>query len=148
MAKALSNPIRQAFYSRNIVEATSQYDIGLIEDCLKASGHLNRLRRLTLLAELSAIRTEDRHIHGVFKSLRLYRDDLNSAKSLPPFHIEFRLSVVDFHAKMQRGQHFVREVHGERTEQPAEMASYALQHRIITLTFAASERDLHFQHLA
>jgi hypothetical protein len=125
MTKALSNPIRQAFYSRNIVEATSQYDIGLIEDCLKAAVHLNRLQRLTLLAEVSAIRTEDRHINGIFKSLRLYRDDLNSAKSLPPFHIEFRLSVVDFHAKMQRGRHFARGVHGERTEQPAEMVSNA-----------------------
>jgi hypothetical protein len=148
MTKALSSPIRQVFYSRNVVEATSQYDIGLIDDCLKAAVHLNRLQRLTLLAEVSAIRTEDRHINGIFRSLRLYRDDLNSAKSLPPFHIEVRLSVVDCHAKMQRGRHFTRGVDGERTEQPAEMVSNALQFRIITLTFAARERDLHFQHPA
>jgi hypothetical protein len=126
MTKALAHPSRKALYSRNIIEATSQYDIGLIEDCLRAATCLARLKRLTLLAEVSAIYAEEKHISTIFKSLRLYRDDLSSMSSPMPFQVDFRLTVVDFGAKSPNIRPSGASVHGERAEYSAEMVSILL----------------------
>lgn len=121
MTKALSHPARKDLYSRNVLEATSQYDIGLIVDCLSATRCLNRLQRLTLLAEVSALRQEERYISAIFKSLRLYRDDLSSVDTLLPFQVEFRLSVIDFEAKMQNGLSLSAPMQSDRVEHSAGM---------------------------
>lgn len=120
MTKALSSPARKAFYSRNIREATSQYDIGLIEDCLRAAMSLDWLQRLILLAEVPAIHKESRHISAVFKSLRLCRDDLSSVDSSMPFQVDFRLSVINLDPKTKEVRPFPVQVHAERAEQRAE----------------------------
>ena len=122
MTKALSLPARKALYSQNILEATSQYDVGLIEDCLSAARSLNRLQRLTLLAEVSALRCEERYISAIFKSLRLYRDDLSSVDGPIPFQVEFRLSVIRFEAKVQKVQDGLSpftSMLSDRVEQPS-----------------------------
>ena len=67
---------------------------------------LSRLQNLTLLAYVSAICCEERHIGTIFRSLRLYRDDLNSVKAAILFEISIQLSVVDFDAKMLRSLMF------------------------------------------
>jgi hypothetical protein len=126
MTKALAHPSRKALYSRNIIEATSQYDIGLIEDCLRAATCPTRLKRLTLLAEVSAIYAEEKHISAIFKSLRLYRDDLSGVNSPMPFQVDFRLTVVDFGAKSLNIRPSGAPVHGERAEYPAQMVSVLL----------------------
>lgn len=137
MTKALSNPVRKALYSQNILEATSQYDIGLIEDCLKAVGRLSRLQRLTLLAVVSAPRTEETQTNAIFKSLSLYRDDLDTVEMLPTtLHINFQLSVIDFSAKMQDRRAFVVTVHGEGPELPTGMVGNPFDLREVILMLA------------
>jgi hypothetical protein len=123
MTKVLASPVRTSFYSQYILEATLQYDIGLIQDGLKAALRLSRLQRFILLAEVSAIRTEDRHINGNFKTLRLFRDDLGDTQFPMPFQVELRLSIVDLEAKIQRGRPFASRPHGDKVEQPAGMVS-------------------------
>jgi hypothetical protein len=150
MTKVLSRPARKAFYSRNIREATSQYDVGLIEDFLKMAACLSRLQRLILLAEVSAIHTEERQISGIFKFLRLYRDDLSSVESPLPFEVLFKLSVIDFEAKasfVQNNYSFLGSLaprHGEMIDYPAGMVCIAL--RLHSHGLTSAERNLHLQH--
>ncbi len=144
MTKVLSSPARKAAYSQYIVNATSLYDVGLIEDCLNAAECLTRLQRLTLLAEVSAIRGEERHISAVWKCVRLYKDDLSSVAAPVSFDIEFRLSVVDFEAKMQRS--LVLRVPTGTAEhgQLPDIVSVTMEFKVMILI--CSERRLHLQH--
>jgi hypothetical protein len=50
MIKALASPVRRAFYSVNIVGAMAPYNLGLMEEGLKAARRLSQLRRLVLFA--------------------------------------------------------------------------------------------------
>lgn len=141
MTKALTNPARKASYSQYIVHATSQYDIGLIQDCLNAAKCMTRLQRLTLLAEVSAIRCEERQISAVWKCLRLYKDDLGSVVAPVSFDIEFRLSVVDFEVKLKRNSVLRVSIGTEEQGHFPDIVSRAIKSKMILLTI--SERHLH-----
>lgn len=96
MTKALSCPTRKAFYSKSIVEVTSRYNRGLIKDCLSGAMCLGRLQRLVLVGEVFTLHYPDNHISAIQKCLHLYRNDLSGIKSVMPFEVRLRVSVVKY----------------------------------------------------
>lgn len=100
MTKVLASPERRTVYSANIVEATAQYDLGLIEEGWRAARRLSQLRRFVLLAEVMVpLRAEQRHDIAILQTLLICSDELESVDLGVLFRIEVRLTVIGFEAK-------------------------------------------------
>jgi hypothetical protein len=100
MTKALASPERRTLYSANIVEATAPYDLGLIQEGLRAARRLSQLRRSVLLAEVMVpLRAKQRHEIAILQTLLVCSDELESVDLGVLFRIEVGLTVIGFEAK-------------------------------------------------